>query len=152
MRGLEDMNFSALNRLSPRQRKGSIWIISVLIVYTILGFLVLPPVIRSVAAKQLAAQLHREVSIRQVKLNPYTLSATVRGLLIKDKDGEPFLSWDEVYVNFQFSSLVSRAWVFKEVTITRPFVRVEVKKDYTCLLYTSPSPRDRTRYRMPSSA
>ena len=125
------MNFSALNRLSPRQRKGSIWIISVLIVYTILGFLVLPPVIRSVAAKQLAAQLHREVSIRQVKLNPYTLSATVRGLLIKDKDGEPFLSWDEVYVNFQFSSLVSRAWVFKEVTITRPFVRVEVKKDYT---------------------
>ena len=25
-------------------------------------------------------------------------------------------------------------------------------KDYTCLLYTSPSPRDRTRSRMPSSA
>eukprot|EP00657_Telonema_sp_P-1_P005889 TRINITY_DN23690_c0_g1_i1.p2 TRINITY_DN23690_c0_g1~~TRINITY_DN23690_c0_g1_i1.p2 ORF type:complete len:117 (-),score=50.23 TRINITY_DN23690_c0_g1_i1:51-401(-) len=24
--------------------------------------------------------------------------------------------------------------------------------DYACLLYTSPSPRDRTRYRMPSSA
>ena len=36
--------------------------------------------------------------------------------------------------------------------------KVEVKEfDYlddllTCLLYTSPSPRDRTRYRMPSSA
>ena len=25
-------------------------------------------------------------------------------------------------------------------------------EDYTCLLYTSPSPRDRTRSRMPSSA
>ena len=25
-------------------------------------------------------------------------------------------------------------------------------KNYTCLLYTSPSPRDRTRSRMPSSA
>ena len=25
-------------------------------------------------------------------------------------------------------------------------------KDYICLLYTSPSPRDRTRSRMPSSA
>ena len=25
-------------------------------------------------------------------------------------------------------------------------------KDYSCLLYTSPSPRDRTRSRMPSSA
>ena len=26
------------------------------------------------------------------------------------------------------------------------------EKYYPCLLYTSPSPRDRTRYRMPSSA
>ena len=29
---------------------------------------------------------------------------------------------------------------------------VLMKKDYICLLYTSPSPRDRTRSRMPSSA
>ena len=28
----------------------------------------------------------------------------------------------------------------------------EVKRAYICLLYTSPSPRDRTRSRMPSSA
>ena len=28
----------------------------------------------------------------------------------------------------------------------------EAKRDYDCLLYTSPSPRDRTRSRMPSSA
>ena len=31
-------------------------------------------------------------------------------------------------------------------------VRLTVAKDAICLLYTSPSPRDRTRYRMPSSA
>ena len=30
--------------------------------------------------------------------------------------------------------------------------RDEVRGTYTCLLYTSPSPRDRTRSRMPSSA
>ena len=29
---------------------------------------------------------------------------------------------------------------------------VEIKSDKGCLLYTSPSPRDRTRSRMPSSA
>ena len=29
---------------------------------------------------------------------------------------------------------------------------VKMLKDFTCLLYTSPSPRDRTRSRMPSSA
>ena len=37
-----------------------------------------------------------------------------------------------------------------------PVIKVEVSSAshpfYTCLLYTSPSPRDRTRSRMPSSA
>ena len=40
-------------------------------------------------------------------------------------------------------------------TIVEPEIRY-IKKivvtSYTCLLYTSPSPRDRTRSRMPSSA
>ena len=31
-------------------------------------------------------------------------------------------------------------------------VSEEIKWNMPCLLYTSPSPRDRTRYRMPSSA
>ena len=33
-----------------------------------------------------------------------------------------------------------------------PAKRVEDAKGYTCLLYTSPSPRDRQKSRMPSSA
>src|SRR5665811_1336677 len=40
---------------------------------------------------------------------------------------------------------------FGEATKTVPFA-VEGRKAYRCLLYTSPSPRDRTRSRMPSSA
>ena len=35
---------------------------------------------------------------------------------------------------------------------TRPWVRVHATKDYLCLLYTSPSPRDGRISRMPSSA
>ena len=33
-----------------------------------------------------------------------------------------------------------------------PAAMADGEKTYTCLLYTSPSPRDRTRSRMPSSA
>ena len=32
------------------------------------------------------------------------------------------------------------------------WIKIFPHKSYTCLLYTSPSPRDRTRSRMPSSA
>ena len=66
-----------------------------------------------------------------MKLNPFALSTTIRGLLIKDKDGEPFVSWDEVYVNFQLSSFLGHPWVFKEISVTGPFARVQMNKDGT---------------------
>src|SRR5436305_14841627 len=102
---------------SPRKRKLRVWIPGLVLGYTILGFFILPPIIRAVAVKQLSRQLDREVSIRKVKLNPYALSATVRGLLIKDKDQQPFVSWDEVYVNFQLSSFFGYSWVFMEISV-----------------------------------
>jgi hypothetical protein len=117
--------------LSPRQRKLIIWSLSLFVGYTVVGFLILPPIIRTVAASQLAKQLDRKVSIQKVKLNPFVLSATVDGLLIMDKDGQPFVSWDEVYVNFQLSSFFGHAWVFKEIRTTKPFVRAQMNQDGT---------------------
>lgn len=115
----------------PRQRRWFRWTVAVIILYLLLGFLILPLIVRAVAVKQLAKRLNRPVSIQSLRLNPLTLAVTVRGLLIKDPDGQPLLSWDEVHVNFQIVSLVSRAWTFKEVSTVNPFVRVQVNKDYT---------------------
>ena len=67
----------------------------------------------------------------KIEINPFVLSTTVRGLLIKDRDGEPFISWDEVYVNFQLSSFFGHAWVFKEISTSKPFIRVRMNQDYT---------------------
>jgi hypothetical protein len=116
---------------SPRRRKLALWIFWLLFAYAIIGFLVLPPIIRAVAVKQLSKQLDREVSIQKVKLNPFAFSTAIRGLLIKDKDGEPFVSWDEVYVNFQLSSFLGHPWVFKKISVTGPFVRVQLNQDGT---------------------
>jgi len=103
----------------------------VLLFYTVFGFFILPPVVRVVAAKQMSKHLDRPVTIQTVRLNPYSLSATIRGLLIKDKDGAALVSWDQAFVNFQLVSLFSHAWVFKEVSLSQPFVRAQVNKDYT---------------------
>ena len=43
----------------------------------------------------------------------------------------------------------------RRMRIAQPVIQkrqAEIKSRYACLLYTSPSPRDRTRPRMPSSA
>ncbi len=117
--------------LTSRKRKVLLWVFGLVLLYAVVGFLVLPPIVRHVAVTQLSRQLDREVSIQQVKINPFVLSTTVRGLLIKDQDGEPFISWDEVYVNFQLASFFGHAWVFKEISTSKPFIRVQMNQDYT---------------------
>ena len=97
--------------------------------YTIAGFFIAPPIVRVVAARQISRQLNREVIIVKVKLNPYVMSATIDGFLISDKDGKPFVSWDEVYANFQLWSLFTRTYVFREITVTHPYARLQVNPD-----------------------
>ena len=96
-----------------------------------MGFLILPLIVRAVAVRRLAKELNREVTIKSVRINPYALSCSIRGLLIKDPDGQAFVSWDEVYVNLQAASLFGHPWVFKEVSTTNTYVRVQLNKDST---------------------
>ena len=119
------------NSVSPRKRKLAYWFLGLLLFYTVVGFLILPPVVRSLAVKQLSKELDRKVTIEKIEINPFALSTTVRGLLINDKDGQPFISWDEVYVNFQLSSLFTKAWTFDEISTSKPYVRVQMNRDYT---------------------
>jgi hypothetical protein len=125
------MSLRLLNKPATRWRKILLWVLGAIFFYTVAGFLILPPIIRVVAAKQLAKELGRRVTIEKVRLNPYTLSTTIRGLHIEDKDGQPLLGWDEVYVNLQLVSFFSHAWVFKEITALNPYARLQVNKDYS---------------------
>jgi hypothetical protein len=115
----------------PRKRKLARWIFGILLFYAILGFLILPPIVRHVAVKQLSQQLGREVSIEKVKINPFAFSASVRGLLIKEKTGEPFVSWDEVYVNFKLTSVFGKAWTFQKISTSKPYMHLRINEDGT---------------------
>ena len=114
---------------TPRRKRISLWVAASIGLYALVGVFILPVVVRSIAVKQIHTQLDREASIRAIKINPFTLSVSVQGLLIKDHDGEPFVSWDDVYVNFQLSSFFGKAWVFKEISTTKPYVRAQLNKD-----------------------
>ena len=75
------MRAAAIAFLKNYRRK-LIWAVTLLVAYTIIGFFILPLIVRSVAIKQIHTQLDREASIRAVKINPFTLSASIQGLLI----------------------------------------------------------------------
>ena len=96
------------------------------VVFTLFGFFGLPPIVKSVLTKKLSEALHREVTIEQIKINPYALSLTIRGFLIKEKGGsEKFVSFDELYVNLESISAIRFAPVLKEFRLKQPYFNVK---------------------------
>jgi hypothetical protein len=111
-------------------KKAVLWAIGFFIVFSAAGFFVVPPIARSVLLKQVSAALHRDVSIKAVRVNPYTLSVTIQGFIVKERTGtETFLSFDELYVNAEIMSLFRRALIIRELRLSKPYVRVVRNKD-----------------------
>jgi hypothetical protein len=101
-----------------------------LFVFTVVGFFVLPPLLKSILIKKLSEQAHREVVIQTIKVNPFVLSMSVKGFAIKDrKSSETFISFDELYVNLQSISLFKRGLIVRELRIERPYIRIVRNED-----------------------
>ena len=114
----------------PRWQKYGLAAALVVLLYTLVGFLALPPVVRLVAVSQLSERLEREVQIEAVRLNPYTLSATVRNMAVFEPDGENRLAaFRELHVNLQAVSLFKWAPVLKEVRLDELYAFLALDED-----------------------
>ena len=105
--------------------KITLWIAGFFAVFTLVGFFVLPPVLKSILVKKLSENIHRPVSIKEIKINPYLLTVTVRGFAVKERGTpDPFVSFDEIFVRMDPLSVTKRALILKEIRISKPYLRV----------------------------
>lgn len=108
-------------------RKKKIAIISgaILIIYSLIGFIVIPLILESILPDKLSESLKRPVSIENIRFNPFALTAAIEGLNIKDKNpAKAFISFDELFVNVQTMSLFKMGLVVKEVRLTKPDIHI----------------------------
>lgn len=113
-------------------RKIIIWIGAFIIFFTIVGFFALPPLLKHLLTKNLSEILHRDVSISQVKVNPYTLTIAVKGFAAREREtAETFISFDELFLNIQAASIFKWVIVVDEIKLTRPYIRVLREEDGT---------------------
>ncbi len=117
---------------APRTRKIAIWVISIVVAIGILGALVAPYLLRGVLADQLTAKLHRQVSIQQIRINPFAMSVTVRGFLMKERQGSATaVSFDELYANLELQSLFRWGPVLNQIRLVKPYVNLIRNEDRT---------------------
>ncbi|NIA18977.1 MAG: DUF748 domain-containing protein, partial [Xanthomonadaceae bacterium] len=113
-----------------RLQKIAIVAILAVILYTLCGFFLLPPLVKNLAEKKLGEALHRQTVIDQVKINPYLLTCTIDGFTINNQaSNEAWISCKHLFVNLQAVSLFKLAVVCKEIQLTDPYVKITRNED-----------------------
>lgn len=77
-----------------------------------------------VLVQQLTQALKRDVVVQSVQLNPLSLTLSVHGLSIKNKEGGELAGWQSLTVNMSAQSITQRALVLDALTLQGPRVSV----------------------------
>lgn len=103
----------------------------VVLLYTLFGFFAVPRIARAQLHSYVAEQMHRQLSVGEIRFNPFTFDASVGGLALREADGSPVVGFRHLYVNAELASIWQRAVVLKEVELSAPDIEVIVARDGT---------------------
>ena len=117
-------------KIPPRGRRRGLIAGVLVVLFTIVGFFVLPPIVKAQLEKRLSAELGRTVTVEKVRVNPYTLALTLENFDIRLKDGTgSFLSWKRLYVNFDALASLTGTWTLGAIELDGMHLSVVVMPD-----------------------
>jgi len=109
----------------PVVRRVAIAFVVLIVLFGLVGYFVLPGLIKSKFESLVAEKLGRKLSIEAIEISPYSLEATVRGLKLSERDGTtPFVAFETLYANVQAESIFRLAPVVREVKLGKPYVHL----------------------------
>ncbi len=97
-------------------------LIGIFIIYTIIGFFVLPIISKNIIQNKLGKILNRQVTIEKLSINPFTLSAQINSFNIKKN--KVLFSADEIYINFSIASVFALSPVVSDILIKNPYINI----------------------------
>jgi hypothetical protein len=120
---------AAKTKKFSRPVKALFWLGGALVLYTVVGFLIVPAVIKSQMLKRLPPMLGRPVAVADVKVNPYAFSLAIRSFAVNETNGASFAGFTEFYARLKFSSFFQHGWAVDEIYLTHPFAQIVRAKD-----------------------
>ncbi len=104
-------------------------LISLVTLYTIVGFVVIPWVAKSKLPTILSEQLGRTVLVNDIAFNPFLLSLSVQDFEVQEKDQSPLFGFQELFVNFQISSIFRQTYTFEQIKLVLPYGLIKIRPD-----------------------
>ncbi|MGY2340003.1 DUF748 domain-containing protein [Pseudomonas sp. SDO5532_S415] len=118
--------------MKPRMYKGLIRavgaLLTVLALYSLLGFLILPGIALRVANQQLANYATTPATIQRIELNPFSLEVTLWGLNIGEP-GKEQVGFERLYANLQLDSLWTKALHLTDIELEKSKTEILFGKD-----------------------
>jgi uncharacterized protein DUF748 len=116
-----------------------------IVVYALLGFFLVPHLLRTNAQKYVAEELGRTLALGEVTFNPFTFRLSISDALLSEQAGDPIAGFKQLVVNAQLASIWRRAVVLKEVQLDAPEVNLIVEPDASINLAKLVPPEDTSK-------
>ncbi len=97
------------------------WVASVICaiaVYGLLGFFLAPYLLEKNLVEVMRKDFDAELRIEKVEINPFALNLRITGLELDNPEGAPTARIQEIFTNFQLSSIFRLALTFDEIRLT----------------------------------
>ena len=104
-------------------------VIAALLLYALAGFVLAPALLERYLPRYAEEQLGSQVTVGDVRINPFLLRLEVKGFRLEYPPGQPLVGFGRLLVDFQLSSLFRRAWTFADVQVDGLDLNVEVQRD-----------------------
>jgi hypothetical protein len=99
------------------------------IAYAVLGFWLVPRLVRSNLVGFASEQYNRAASVGDIRFNPFTLRLELRDFSLPDADGAQLLAFERLLLDFDVSSTWRVGASLEAVEIDAPFARVTLRPD-----------------------
>ncbi|MGC3982011.1 MAG: DUF748 domain-containing protein [Steroidobacteraceae bacterium] len=97
-----------------------------LVIYSLLGFLLVPYLIGKYATEYVRDNMQRQLTLGQVQFNPFTLTVQITQAQLSEANGDPIGRFNYLLVNAELSSLFTGSYNFKKIQLNSPSVQVIV--------------------------
>jgi uncharacterized protein involved in outer membrane biogenesis len=109
----------------PRLRKTLIGLAVFIVLFGLFGFFAAPHLVRYLAEKHGSEFLGRQLTLKEVSINPYTLELSLSDLKVLEANGkDDALTLGGLAVDVEWSSLFRGAPVVRAVRVDQPWVRL----------------------------
>ncbi|RXK00479.1 hypothetical protein CRU98_04785 [Arcobacter sp. CECT 8986] len=99
-------------------------ILSVFVIYSLLGFFILPYFLKPKLVEIINQNITKQASLEKISFNPFSFEVTLKNFTLKD-DKEDIISFDKLYVDFSLLKSIDKKHIrFSYIELENPVINI----------------------------